>query len=241
LAECVHPQRELPDPEQPFDGDGRVGLVYDLSVPTITEAYRRGLYIGGHFGTLAWMSPPQRCVQFLNEFHMSKRLRALMRKGKYTVTFDRDFEAVIKACGDRRDGRWHLTWITPRIMRAFAALYDEGFLHSFEVWNATGALVGGGFGVALGRVFFGESLFSREDHVSKLAVYVLYWHLTHWGYVIGDAKTPSPTMLDMGSRSISRTEFIGCLAENAGSGGKAGRWNIEADLKAVADWQPGAA
>ena len=112
-------------------------------------------------------------------------------------------------------------------------------MHSIEVWNAEGALVGGGFGIAFGRVFFGESMFSREDHTSKLAAYVLHWHLEKWGYLLSDARTPSPTMLDMGCRMIPRAAFIDCLAENAYAGGKAGRWKIEAGLKEVADWQPG--
>lgn len=208
--------------------------------PTLMAAYGRGLYIGGHFGTLAWLSPPQRCVQFLDEFRISKRLRRIMRKGLYTITFDRDFQGVIKACAGRREGRWHLTWITPHIMRAFAAMHEEGYLHSIEVWNQAGALVGGGFGIGLGRVFFGESMFCREDHTSKLAAYVLHWHLERWGYVFSDAKTPSPPMLEMGCRMIPRAEFIRCLARHAHSGGKAGRWTVEADLKTVADWQPGA-
>ena len=241
LAECVQPRTALPDPQQPFDGGARVGLVYDLSVPTLTEAYRRGMFLGGQFGTLAWLSPPQRCVQFLDEFRMSKRLRRVMRKDQYHVTFDRNFEGVIEACAARREGRLPVTWITPRIMRAFAALYDQRLLHSFEVWNNWGKLVGGGFGVALGKVFFGELMFSREDHVSKFGVYLLFWHLSHWGYVLSDARTPSPTMLDMGARLIPRAEFIDRLAENAYADDKPSRWTPEVDLKVVADWQPGAA
>jgi len=241
LSECFVPQRALPDPEHPFDGDARVGLVHDFSVPTLVAAYERGLVLAGHIGTLAWTSPSQRCVLFLDEFHMAKRLRRLMRQDRYTVTFDRDFEGVIKACAGRRQGRWHITWITPRIMRAFAALLDEGYVHSFEVWNDAGALVGGGYGVALGRIFFTESQFSHEDNTSKLGFSVLNWHLARWGYVLNDGKNPTPTILDMGFRSIPRTEFLHALAENTGSGGKAGRWEVEADPKAVADWQPGAA
>jgi leucyl/phenylalanyl-tRNA--protein transferase len=241
LIECVGPQREWPDPERPFDGDARVGLVYDLSGRNLAEAYRRGLYAAGHFGTLTWMSPPRRCVQFLDEFHMSKRLRPLMRKGRFSVTFDRDVEAVVKACAGHRPGRWHVTWITPRIMRAFADLYKDGLLHSFEVWNERRELVGGGFGIALGRVFFGESLFCREKHASKLAAYALHWHLAHWGYVLSDAKTPSPTMMGMGCRLIPRAQYLRCLAEHAWVGGKTGPWKTEADLKTVADWQPGTA
>ena len=241
LSECVVPQRVLPDPERPFDGHARVGLVHDLSAPTLVAAYERGLFTAGHCGTLAWMSPPQRCVLFLNEYHIAKRLRRLMRQGHYTVTFDRDFEGVIKACAGRRQGRWHVTWITPRIMRAYAALYDEGYVHSFEVWNTTGVLVGGGYGVALGRIFFTESQFSHEANTSKFGFSVLNWHLVRWGYVLNDGKDPTPTILDMGFRSIPRTEFLRCLAENAGSGGKAGHWEVEADPKSVADWQPSAA
>ncbi len=134
-----------------------------------------------------------------------------------------------------------MTWISPRIIRAFAALHERRHLHSFEVWNASGALVGGGFGVALGKVFFGESMFSREDHVSKLGAYLLHWHLAHWGYVLSDARIASPTVLDMGARLIPRAEFLRYLSKNAYTGGKAGRWTTEADLKVVADWQPGAA
>ncbi|MGE5151479.1 MAG: leucyl/phenylalanyl-tRNA--protein transferase [Rhodospirillaceae bacterium] len=241
LAECVLPRRELPDPEQPFDSNGRVGLVYDLSVPALTAAYQRGIYTAGHFGTLAWMSPPQRCVLFLHEFHMAKRLRQFMRQGHYTVTFDRDFEGVITACAGRRQGRWHVTWITPRIMRAYAALRENGCVHSFEVWNSKGELVGGGYGVALGRIFFTESQFSHEDNTSKLGFSVLNWHLARWGYILNDGKNPTPTILNMGFRSIPRTEFLRCLADNVGSGGNARRWETEADPMTVAKWQPGAA
>ena len=146
----------------------------------------------------------------------------------------------MKACAGRRQGRWHVTWITPRIKRAYAALYDEGYVHSFEVWNATGPLVGGGYGVALGRILLRRvAILSRRQHLqtrllcSQLASRAL-------GLVLNDAKNPSPTILDMDFRSIPRTKFLRCLAENAGSGGKAGYWEVEADPKAVADWQPGA-
>ena len=240
LAECVRPQRDLPDPEQPFDDGGRVGLVYDLSVPTLLAAYQRGIFTGGHFGTLAWMSPPQRCVLFLDEFHMAKRLRQLMRQEHYTVTFDRDFEGVMNACAGRRQGRWHVTWITPRIMRAYAELHDEGYVHSFEVWNSKGELVGGGYGLALGRIFFTELQFSHEANTSKIGFSVLNWHLERWGYLLNDGKNPTPTILNMGFRSIPRTEFLRCLADNIWSGGKVGRWEVEVAPQTVAKWQPSA-
>ena len=111
-----------------------------------------------------------------------------MRQGRYTVTFDQDFEGVIKACAGKREGHYGITWITPRIMRAYAALFDAGYVHSFEVWNAEGKLVGGGYGVALGRVFSTESQFSHEPNTSKIGFSVLNWHLARWGYVLDDGK-----------------------------------------------------
>ncbi len=99
------------------------------------------------------------------------------------------------------------------------------------------ALAGGGYGVALGRTFFTESQFSHEENTSKLGFYVLNWHLARWGYVINDGK--ARTIAKMGFRSIPRTDFLRCLAENSYAGGKRGRWEIEADPQTVAKWQPG--
>jgi leucyl/phenylalanyl-tRNA--protein transferase len=239
-ANLVHPRRALPDPERTLNAAGLCGIVHDLSAATLLDAYRQGLFTFAHYGPLKWLSLPQRCVLFFDEIHIGKRVRRLMRQDKYKVTFDRDFAGVIKACAGRRDGRWHLTWITPRIMRAYADLFDAGHVHSFEVWNADGALVGGGYGVAVGGVFFTESQFSREDNTSKLGFTVLNWHLQQWGYVLNDGKWPTPTILDMGFRLIPRSEFRARIAAAAGLG-KPGRWQVEASAKAIADWQGGKA
>ena len=238
LAHLLEPSNALPDLTT-AGADELVGIADDLSVATLAKAYARGLFPHSHFGPTKWLSPPERCVLFLDAFHMSKRLRRLMRQGAYTVTFDRDFDGVIKACAGKREGRWHLTWITPRIMRAYAALYDAGLVHSFEVWNRDGDLVGGGYGVAIGRVFFTESQFSHEDNTSKLGFSVLNWHLAKWGYGINDGKWATPTILDMGFRMIPRQEFLRLLGKEAGEGGKPGRWSVEAGPEAVANWRPG--
>lgn len=232
--DLVAPDKALPDPAKVFDGAGLAGIVHDLSPPTLIEAYRRGLFTSGHFGTLSWTSPPQRCVLFFDEMHISKRLRRLMRQNRYSVTFDRSFEAVIKACAGRREGRWHVTWITPRIMRAYAALYDAGHVHSFEVWNADGALVGGGYGVALGRVFFTESQFSAEDNTSKIGFSVLNWHLRRWGYLLNDGKNPTRTILDLGFRTIPRARLLELLGTAVSAAGKSDPWTIEADAAEIA-------
>src|SRR4029079_7889813 len=185
--EFLAPDYALPDPERAFDSPpGLAGIVHDLSLPTLLAAYRRGLYPFAHIGPLKLWSPPVRSVLFFNELHIAKRLRRQMRQDNYTVTLDRDFEAVIAACAGHRDGRWHLTWITPRIMRAYAELFDAGYVHSYEVWNKDGELVAGGYGVATGAAFSGESQFSRERDTSKIGQAALNFHLERWGYHFSD-------------------------------------------------------
>ena len=202
ITDRLRPASGLPDPECTLNRAGLVGMVHDLSVPTVVEAYRNGLFTHAHFGPLKWYSLDERAVLFFDELHTSKTTHRVMKKGGYTVTFDRDFERVIKACAGRREGKWHVTWITPRIMRAYAALFDAGYAHSFEVWNAGGSLVGGGYGVAIGRVFFTESQFSLESNTSKIGFTVLNWHLAKWGFALNDGKWMTPTIAGMGFRMI---------------------------------------
>jgi leucyl/phenylalanyl-tRNA--protein transferase len=240
LSDLISPRQGLPDANVPPSMDEFAGIARDLSPRSLVVAYASGLFPMGHFGPLKWMSPRERCVLDFENFHISRRLRSLMRQDKYTVTFDQDFEGVIKACAGKRPGRFHLTWISPRIMRAYAELYDAGYAHSFEVWNRDGELAGGGYGVALGGVFFVESQFSRETNTSKLGFSVLNWHLAKWGFAFSDNKRPTPSILQMGFRNIARSEFLARLAGGLGRKGRPGRWEVEASPKVVADWDPAA-
>jgi Leu/Phe-tRNA-protein transferase len=115
-----------------------------------------------HIDTPKWLSPTQRCGLFFKDLLISKRLRRQMRQGRYTVPFDRDFEEVIKACAAKREGHYRITWITPRIMHAYAKLFVADYVHSFEMWNGEGKLVGGGYGVTVGCAVTTESQFSLE-------------------------------------------------------------------------------
>ncbi|WP_170149575.1 leucyl/phenylalanyl-tRNA--protein transferase [Rhodoplanes roseus] len=239
LVDVVDPADGLPDPDRTVNPFGTCGIVHDPGVETLLAGYREGLFPFAHFGPLKWVSPAERCILVLDELHIAKRLRRQMRQGRYTVTFDRDFEGVITSCAGRREGRWHLTWITPRIMRLYGDMFDAGHVHSFEVWNEAGALVGGGYGVAVGGAFFTESQFSHEANTSKIGFTVLHWHLAQWGFRLDDGKWPTPTILDMGFRSVPRAEFRARVAEAAALPGKPGRWTVETDLKTVAAWQPG--
>jgi leucyl/phenylalanyl-tRNA---protein transferase len=239
LSDLAHPRRALPRPEDALrNPPGLCGFVHDLSVETLTEAHRRGLFTFAHFGPLKWMAPPERCVLDFADFHMSKRLRSRLRQNRFRVTFDRAFERVIKACAGRRDGKWHLTWITPQIMHAYSDLHDAGYAHSFEVWNTDGDLVGGGYGVAVGGAFTIESQFTHESHTSKIGFAMLNWHLAKWGFVLNDNKGPTQNTIEMGFKVVPRAEYSARLAQAMRLPDRRGRWEAEADLMTVAQWQP---
>jgi len=237
--ELLAPDYALPDPERALaNPPGLAGLVHDFTWPTVLAGYRRGLYPLAHVAPMKWWSPPQRSVLFFDELHIARRLRRQMRQAQYSVTFDRDFDGVIKACAGERPGRWHVTWITPRVMRVYAEAFDAGFAHSFEVWNEKGELAGGGYGVAIGGVFVTESQFSREPNTSKIGFTALNWHLAHWGFAFNDGKVMTPTTQGMGFRNIPRGEFLARLTAAERAPGKSGRWQSQADLAEIAEWQP---
>ncbi len=235
--ELLAPDYALPDPERAFDRPpGLAGIVHELSLPTLLAAYRRGLYPLAHVGPLKWWSPPQRSLLFFNDFHMSNNLRRLMRQHRYTVTFDRDFDGVIAGCAGRRDGRWHLTWITPRIMRVYGEAFDAGYAHSFEVWDADGKLVAGGYGVAIGAAFTFESQFTREPNASKVGMSVLNWHLDKWEFRFNDGKLIGPLWRSVGFREVPRSQFLARLAEAVQIPHRSGRWQVETDIDTVSRW-----
>jgi leucyl/phenylalanyl-tRNA---protein transferase len=236
--ELLAPDFALPDPERAFDQPpGLAGIVHDFTLPTLLAAYRRGLYPLAHMAPLKWWSPPQRSMLFFNNFHMANNLRRLMRQNRYTVSFDQDFEGVILGCAGRRAGRWHLTWITPRIMRVYADAFDAGYAHSFEVWNGNGRLVAGGFGVAIGGAFTFDSQFTHEDNGSKLGMAVLNWHLARWGFHFNDGKLIGPLWHSVGFRQVPRREFLRRLNDAVHAPGKPGRWQVEADIDTVSRWE----
>jgi leucyl/phenylalanyl-tRNA--protein transferase len=239
LQDLIAPRRDLPHAHEALARPpGLCGIAHDLSVPVLIEAYRRGLYPFAHVGPPKWWSPPERCILDFRSFHMPKRLRGRLRQNRHRVTFDRDFDGVMKACSAPRPGKWSLTWITPRIMRAFADLHDAGHAHSFEVWSESGSLVGGGYGVAAGGCFTIESQFTRESHCSKIGFAVLNWHLAHWGFALADNKGPTQNTLEAGFRLVTRGDFQARLTEALHVPVKSAAWQMEADLPTVAAWQP---
>jgi leucyl/phenylalanyl-tRNA--protein transferase len=236
--ELLAPDRALPDPERALNNPpGLAGLVHEFTLPALLAGYRRGLYPLAHMAPMKWWSPPRRSVLFFEETHLAKRLRRQMRQGRYTVTLDQDFDGVIAACAHRQS-RLNLTWITPKVMRIYAELFDAGHAHSFEVWNEKGELAGGGYGLAIGGTFVTESQFSREPNTSKIGFAVLNWHLARWGFAFNDGKVMTPTCHDMGFREIPRREFLARLADAGRSPVESGPWQAAADVTTIADWQP---
>lgn len=238
LRDRLGGSKALPDPRMAGPG-GIAGIADDLSVETLLSAYKHTLYPWGHVGPFKWLSTDQRCVLFFKELHIAKRLRRQMRQNEYRVTFDTDFEGVVSACAERRPGRFHLTWLRPKLMRAYADLFDAGHAHSFEVWNEDGALAGGGYGVAVNGVFFTESQFSRESNTSKMGFTLFNWHLAKWGFALNDGKDPTPTINEMNFRMIPRAELQAILDRGSMETSRPGRWQCETDLKSIAEWQPG--
>ena len=178
----------------------------DLSAQRLVQAYRHGCFPWFEAGQpILWWSPTPRMVLFPSELHVSRSLRKLLRQQRYRVTFDQNFAAVIQACAGPRnytDG----TWITTDMQAAYLQLHEQGFAHCVEVWDGD-TLVGGLYGLAMGRLFFGESMFSRADNASKVGFATLVEHLQQAGFVLIDCQMHTGHLQSLGARTISRAEF----------------------------------
>ena len=194
--------------------DGLLAAGGDLSVPRLLAAYRRGIFPWYSAGQpVLWWSPNPREVLIPGEFRRSRSLAKSIRNRGFEVTFDRDFTGVVRACAARREHSTG-TWITPEMLAAYCELHQRGHAHSVEVRRG-GELVGGLYGVLMGRVFFGESMFSRERDASKTALA----HLVERGIASGleliDCQLPTEHLRSLGSRPISRAEFSKQVAAKA--------------------------
>jgi len=193
------------------DPNGLLAAGGDLSADRLVQAYRHGCFPWYQDGQpILWWSPDPRTVLFPDELHVSRSLAKLLRQGRYQVSFDSDFAAVIQACAaprDYADG----TWITDNMQSAYLELHRRGIAHSVEV-RLDGTLVGGLYGLAMGRLFFGESMFSRADNASKVGFVTLVEHLREAGFVLIDCQMPTHHLHSFGARGISRVVFADYLA-----------------------------
>ncbi len=228
----------LPDPESAL-GQGIAGICADLEPATLVEAYGRGLFPFCHVGPYKWWAPRQRMVLRFENFDMEKNLRRRLRNKHFDITFDRDFEAVMRGCAELRPGRPPLTWITPAVIDAYCALFEAGHAHSVEARDTEGRLVGGVYGVSVGGMFFTESQFNTVRDAAKAAFAVLNCHLQYWSYALNDGKNFTPHLARVGFELVPRRQFNAILAEARERPGKAGRWMIDETLD-VGNWDPAA-
>lgn len=189
------------------DPNGLLALGGDLSPPRLLAAYRRGVFPWYSQGQpILWWCPDPRAVFYPEAVRVSRSLSKLLRQGRFEVRVDTAFDAVVRACAAPR-ARQEGTWITDEMAAAYGMLHRRGAAHSVEAWRG-GKLVGGLYGVALGEVFFGESMFSRERDASKVALVAL----ARLGFRLIDAQVPSEHLARMGAVEIPRTRFLSHLA-----------------------------
>ena len=191
------------------DPDGLLAIGGNLTPERILLAYRRGIFPWYDEGQpIMWWSPDPRAVIFPDEFHISRSLRRTLRKGAYTVSIDRCFNEVITNCANSRFETG--TWITDEMLAAYRQLHELGHAHSVETWRGN-RLVGGMYGLAIGKIFFGESMYSAAPDASKVALARLVHLLQQTGVKLLDCQVVSDHLLTLGMRPIPRKSFIGYL------------------------------
>ena len=206
--------------------NGLLAVGSPLLPDRLLDAYRRGIFPWGTVdGQALWYSPDPRMVLFPEEFHLSRSLRTLLRKGALTVSADRDFPAVIRACAASRRAGQDGTWITDEMMEAYLRLHELGWAHSVET-REDGRLVGGLYGLAIGRMFYGESMFSRRDNASKVAFAYLIRHLRAGGFGMIDCQMYTEHLASLGAREIPRGDFLLRMHHLIGDGERS-NWQID--------------
>jgi leucyl/phenylalanyl-tRNA--protein transferase len=187
--------------------NGLLAAGANLSPERLLDAYSLGIFPWfGEEDPVLWWSPDPRMVLYATELHVSRSLRKTIRSGRLTVTMDVCFRQVMEGCAEPRPGQ-DGTWITEEMVDAYSQLFDLGYAHSVETWMAD-RLVGGVYGVALGRMFFGESMFSRVTDASKVALVALVRQLDRWGFPCVDCQMSTRHLASLGAREIPRAEFL---------------------------------
>jgi leucyl/phenylalanyl-tRNA--protein transferase len=201
----------------------------DLSPERLVDAYARGIFPWfGDEDPLLWWSPDPRMVLFVDELHVSRSLRRVLKSGRFTVTLDRAFADVMAGCAAPRANAAG-TWITEDMLDAYSVLARRGFAHSVETWT-DGRLVGGLYGVAIGRMFYGESMFSRRTDASKVALVTLMRQLERWGFKMIDCQMSTDHLASLGAREIPRSAFLERMRQLVGRPDVPGPWSLDADL-----------
>ena len=223
----------FPHPELAND-DGILAVGGDLSVERLLLAYKIGLFPWFNpDDPILWWSPNPRFVLFPDELKISKSMRPYFNQKKFDFSFDQDFDGVMRACQTQgRKGQTGGTWISEHMIESYSNLFRLGFAHSIEVWKE-GELVGGLYGVAIGKCFYGESMFARVSNASKFGFIALVQHLKKWGYWLVDCQQQTRHLETLGARSIPRKDFLKFMKDNTKESTTNGTWEELLDEKLI--------
>lgn len=217
--------------------DGLLAAGGDLSASRLIDAYQQGIFPWfNRNDPILWWSPDPRMVLFTDQIKVSRSLKKTLRTTAIKVTMDRAFADVISSCAAPRpnqgDNTDDITWIHPDMIDAYTQLHQQGIAHSVECWHE-GQLIGGLYGIAIGQVFFGESMFSIMANSSKIALVALCQQLQRWGFPLIDCQIYSEHLASMGAREIVRKDFIGYLDNYCPSVMSDGLWQCDLDLPVI--------
>jgi leucyl/phenylalanyl-tRNA---protein transferase len=224
-------------PDEPFppvtaalaDPNGLLAVGGELSAVRLIDAYRHGIFPWFSPGQpVLWWSPDPRMVLMPHELKVSRSLRKALRRRDYEVRADTCFRAVMQACAEPRPEQGG-TWISAGMIAAYCALHEQGLAHSIETW-IDGELAGGLYGVALGRMFYGESMFTHAADASKIALVHLVRQIERWHFGMIDCQMHTRHLASLGAREIPRADFMRKLQELVDYPGVTGHWELDDDL-----------
>jgi leucyl/phenylalanyl-tRNA--protein transferase len=219
---------DIAAPFPPVDKADQYGILAiggDLSVSRLLDAYSRGIFPWYDAGQpIIWWSPNPRFVLFPDELVVSKSMRQVINRKLFTVTYDQEFYRVITSCAQTRRRKEHGTWITQDMIDAYLQLHHEGYAHSVEVWSGD-TLAGGLYGVSLGSVFFGESMFTLIPNASKTALITLTQQLINRGFTLIDSQVHTDHLESLGCKEIPRDQYLTLLSEGLTRPTLRGNWN----------------
>jgi len=217
-ASSPFPETHLAEP------DGLLAYGADVSVERLLMAYPQGIFPWYNEGQPPlWWAPHERCVLFPEMIHCSKSLRRVIRQGKYEVRMDTAFNRVVQACGHVGTSRDNGTWLNQELKSSLSELHDLGLAHSVETWHE-GELVGGLYGISIGSMFFGESMFAAKSDASKVALYHLCQYMIAQNMDLIDCQIPNDHLLSLGAQILPRDEFYPILEESVNKNTHSGPW-----------------
>lgn len=227
----------FPNPRE-AEPDGLLAIGGDLRPERLLLAYAHGIFPWNlEDQPLLWWSPAPRAVLTPEQVHVPRSLKKSIRRAPFRITLDAAFERVIRACGRTRRPGQESTWITPELTRAFVGLHRRGLAHSVEAWDG-GRLVGGLYGLALGGVFCGESMFATVDDASKIAFVALCEQLRRWQFSLVDCQVESEHLRRFGAATIEREELLARLDGAVALPWRIGAWSLDPDLAGRGDGGP---